>query len=215
MTKQAAFARRALKLLVLIPHRDVSVIMFSFKRALFREGFAGAWSFPPVVPLALLSRQSGKGELRELAEKLRSMLGNKKITGTAWAGTAFPAPLPGEAHGAAGAAGALPETAPLPGLWGVSLDMPLPSFIMEGKKNSLPFDSPVLVSALTRGSVAAPPELPPPRGITFRAAALASMLFAPLAEGPGNGCPEQGSLSFAWELDEPVWLPNPKRRSRG
>jgi hypothetical protein len=163
------------------------------------------------------------------------MLGDKKITGTAWAGTAFPAPLPGPAYGATGAVGtaeaaraagtaeavgakgvaALSGAAPLPGLWGVSLDMPLPSSIIEGKKNALPFDKPVLVSALVRNSVAVCPErLPPPQGIAFRAAALASMFFAPLSEGPGNESPEQG-LSFAWEMDEPVWLPNPKRRSRG
>jgi hypothetical protein len=118
------------------------------------------------------------------------MLGGKKITGTAWTGGVFPA------HSTCGLA---------PGFWGVALDLPPPASIVEGKK-ALPFNQAVLVAALVRDSGVVPPgDLPNPERISFRAASLAFMLLAPLDKG----------LSFAWELDEPVWLPNPKRKNRG
>jgi hypothetical protein len=193
--------------------------MLSVKQELFREGLAGAWSFPPLVPLAVLARRCEKAEIKELALKLRSMLGNEKITGAAWTKSAFPQ---GAAYtGAAVPDAKVPDAAPLPALWGIRLDMPLPASIVEGKKNALPFDSPVLVSALLRRSADAPRQRPLPEGISFRAAALAAMLLTPLDDAPKNNAPrddfmdrENESLSFAWELDEPVWLPNPKRRGR-
>jgi hypothetical protein len=181
--------------------------MLSFKRRFFTEGLAGAWSFPPLVPLAILARPPERTELRDMAEKLRSMLGNEKITGAAWTRGAFP-----QVKGKADLS--------LPALWGVSLAMPLPKRIIGEKENSLPFDKAILVSALVRDFDAVPGGLPAPDSISFRAAALAFMLFAPLeADSPGgspaNTTGKNGSLSFAWELDEPIWLPNPKRKSRG
>jgi hypothetical protein len=178
--------------------------MLSVKRALFGAGLAGAWSFPPLVPLAFLDRPPERAELRELAEKLRSLLGGKKISGLAWTDGVFPG-------------GATVSSAPMPAFWGAALDMPPPLSIVEGTKNALPFDRAVLVAALVRNSGAVPSgDLPDPGGISFRAAALAFMLLAPLEALQKDASEkDEAKLSFTWELDEPVWLPNPKRSGRG
>jgi hypothetical protein len=191
--------------------------MLSFKRDFFSSGLAGAWSFPPAVPLALLARPPERAELRGLAEKLRSMLGSRKISGTAWIKSSFPQ---ASSHAVFSAPGPASLRRPLPELWGLRLDMPCPGSLVEGRKDALPFDQAVFVSALVRNSAAVPPEaLPVPGRISFRAAALASMLFAPLLGSPAQDSPATvspaGGLSFTWELDEPVWLPNPTRRARG
>jgi hypothetical protein len=58
---------------VLVPHRDIRPALRSFRSRLFAAGIWGVYTFPPVVPLALLERPLGESELKALASSLRAL----------------------------------------------------------------------------------------------------------------------------------------------
>jgi hypothetical protein len=91
--------------------------------------------------------------------------------------------------------------------------MPPPPLITDGipgdeKTRLVPFEKPVFAAALLRnadtGRAAEKAAFFDPRTVSFRAAALANLSFWALTE-------EKENISFAWELGEPAWLPNPSR----
>ena len=61
----------ALRLLVLVPHRDARLPLRAWSASLFAAGQYGAWSFPWVAPLAVLSRLLTTEELKRFARTLR------------------------------------------------------------------------------------------------------------------------------------------------
>ncbi|MDR3145901.1 MAG: hypothetical protein LBU21_06460, partial [Treponema sp.] len=62
-----------LRFVVLIPHRDSQRALWEYRRRLFAAGLDGAWSFPALAPLALVSRPCDPGELKALARSLRDL----------------------------------------------------------------------------------------------------------------------------------------------
>jgi hypothetical protein len=197
--------RSPARILLLLPHRDTDRALGDYRRRLFAGGLSGAWSFPGAVPLAILTRPLTAGELGELARSLREA----SLAGGGWFQTGEPvqAPLPVEAR-------AFP---PALALYGPRLgfrgerpfpfppEKPGPDFVPQAVSRWFPH--PVLAAALVR-------ELPPgfrapePPALAFRAAALANMVYRPLAGG-------EEDFSFEWRIGRPVWLPPVKLKKRG
>ncbi|MDR2537263.1 MAG: hypothetical protein LBC46_03045 [Treponema sp.] len=178
---------------VLIPHRDSAQALEPYSRKLFTAGFAGAYSFPNVAPLALVSRACSRGELKALALNQRNL----------------------SASGRDGKARALPPQtvdcpSPALSLFGPLLDTPVPA-PEEFPASAVLYRFPRLIlcaallgpgdETLTRQAVLPELAVPP-----FRAAMLANMSLSPL----DSGAP---AYSFAWEIGEPVWLPAYKEAS--
>ena len=191
-THQRRCVAEVLTLLVLVPHRDARLPLRAWSAALFAAGVAGAWSFPWAAPVAILSRPLSAGELRSRARALRdfSLAGNgngKFKTGPA-ARAAFPeSPLGGAA------------------IFGPVLDIPAGLFSAEvSEKIIRPVSPPVLGAALVWDSGAAEHPVPPPE-LSFRAAALANMIYRPLGSG---------GVSFEWKMGKLHWLPPVKNNRR-
>jgi hypothetical protein len=155
--------------------------------------------------VAVLSRPFSAAELKRCAGALReqSLAGDndgKIKTGPA-ARAAFPAGCFGEAgEGAA--------------LFGPVLDIAIPPGVFsdnESEKIMRHFSPLVLGSALVRGAGTEKSVLPPPPRFSFRAAALANMIFRPLGTGDGGAA---GGCSFEWKIGKLYWLPPVKKRRR-
>ena len=191
----------ALKLLVLVPHRDARLPLRAWSGALFAAGVYGAWFFPWAAPLAILSRPFSADELKHCASALRerSLAGGNdgKITAGPAAAQVFPAGCFGEAEGDAA-------------LFGPVLNIAVPPELFsdnEAGKITCHFSPLVIGSALVRGFDTEKSALPPPPRLSFRAAALANMIFRPRGAGEG-GC------SFEWKTGKLYWLPPVKKKQR-
>jgi hypothetical protein len=177
-------AHKLLRFTVLIPHRDNNRILGDYRRSLFGAGLAGAYSFPAVTPLAVVSRLLSIGELKECALALRklSLPKDGKISAVST------------------------EIMPCPGgpadFFGLLLDLPLRGFKFENPKVLYRFPKAVLCAALLErgGAAALPDSLPQAPQISFRAAMLANLQIRPLPEGAGP-------YSLEWKLSSQVWLP--------
>ncbi|MDR3115374.1 MAG: hypothetical protein LBU25_07630, partial [Treponema sp.] len=62
-----------LRFIVLIPHRDSGRLLWEYRQKLFAAGFVGAYSFPGVAPLAVVSRAFTKEDLQALAHTVRDI----------------------------------------------------------------------------------------------------------------------------------------------
>jgi hypothetical protein len=176
-------------------------VRFSLRKwsgRLFAAGFDGAWSFPWLIPLALLSLPFGAAELKSLALTLRgqTLAGNnegKFKTGTA-AGTNFP-----KNAAEAGDTGGRLVFGPL--LYPELADLSFPE--SASGKILYRFSPVVLGSGLLGGSDESPGfpsgDSQPP-ALSFRAAAVANMNFRSLPCGDGN-------YSCEWEIGKFCWLP--------
>jgi hypothetical protein len=195
-----------IRLAALIPHRDSRKILRDWSGRLFAAGLHGAWSFPWAVPLALISRFLGDDELSGLAHALREQSLSGGGDGKLQAGAAAALPFPG-----------LPELF----LFGPALDIRLPEPLLQGSAAAAlihVFPHPVLVSALIQAGAAAdctadpaaviPQSIPPAPPVSFRAAAVANMVYRPLPVG-------DGAYSFEWEIGELHWLPAIKNKKTG
>jgi hypothetical protein len=191
------------RFVVLIPHRDSLLPLRDFRRRLFALGFAGAYAFPPVIPLARVSRPLNQRELEALARSLREA-----------ALTANPG---GKGRLSLGRAAAAPGPEGLR-FWGPCLDLPawaFPAFegavveavtgeaaeavTGEAAPEEAAGAGPVLCAALLDEGDAGR-ELPPCPALGFRAAAAANLILRPLPSGAAGG-------SFSWETGQPRWLP--------
>jgi hypothetical protein len=194
-----------LRLLALVPHRDVQRSVRIWSGGLFAAGLAGAWAFPWVVPLALLSRPLSPAELRDAACALREA--NRGGDGMLRSLGAGLLPLGGAVPGASGGGDG-------PAVYGLALDMVVPGLAGSAAGALIrPLEPPVLGAALLDGPEAAPPDtappdtLPPPPELAFRAAALANMIYRARPA-------EEGAVLYEWKTGRPRWLP-PIRSARG
>ena len=175
----------ALRLLVLVPHRDTRQQLHAYSASLFAAGLFGAWSFPWVVPLAEIKRPLAGGELKALARPLRdhiNLSGGKCIADR---------PI----------STALPGSATL-SVFGPSLNIEPPGSFFEAVSDTVLCRlSPLVIgAAVVHGQCEMPlPDLPQ---ISFRAAALANMSIRPLA-----GCGGWDGYSFEWKIGALHWLP--------
>ena len=164
--------------LVLVPHRDVRLILRNYSASLFRAGFSGAFCFPWASPLAALSRALDDAELKNCSRVLRKALGGKIRAGKA-------------------AACAFEEAA----LFGPCIEINgLPDALtdMSGKVTEV-FPRPVIGACLLSANEAENAALPPPPELLFRAAAVANLYWQRNDEG--------GALSVRWKIGNLCWLP--------
>jgi hypothetical protein len=188
----------ALKLLVLVPHRDARRPLRVFSNALFAAGFPGAWSFPWIAPLAILSRPFNEEELKLCAHALReqSLAGGRdgKIKSGPIALSAFP-------NG-----GLIEATA----IFGPALDLAVPDSIFPAQTAGkiLHRFSPFVLGAALVWPPEASPYLAP--AFSFRAAALANMSYRPFFAGDGD--PPDAGYSFEWKIGKLSWLPSVREK---
>jgi hypothetical protein len=183
----------------MVPHRDVRLSLRKWSGDLFAAGFDGAWSFPWLTPLALLSLPFSAAELKALALALRgqTLAGNGE--GKFKTGAAAEADFPKTGAGDAGGGFVF---GPL--LYPELPDLVFPKSALD--KILYRFSPAVLGSALIGGEDKArrggvpPARYPPPPELSFRAAALANMNFRSLPCGDGN-------YSCEWETGKLCWLP--------
>lgn len=184
--------KRYLRLLVLLPHRDERRKLEAWSAKLFAKGFEGAWSFPHVCPLAILSRPFSRDERKEAAQRFREIVsaGDKFHSG--------PVEVLNLAEGLSVFGPAL------------SSDISDSTEKMKDALNMNPGAGKILRIAprFILGCGLAGKEyfiagtaIPGLPSLRFRAAALANMCIDPL----------EGELSFRWEIGELSWLPSPKR----
>jgi len=174
------------RFVILIPGRDTEKFVSEYRAALFAKGFYGAYSFPPVAPLAELSSPLNRDELKEFAGNIRkfSMAQDGKISGAG--------------NGSNAGFGKLAFFGPLLNL------PPAGEIIPETAKGKIIFSlfPPALCAALVPSGENLPPKEGP--SLSFRTAALANLAIRPLRrENGGEAC----AFSFEWEMGEPVWLP--------
>jgi len=164
--------------LVLVPHRDVHLVLRNYSASLFKAGFCGAFCFPWTAPLAALSRALDDAELKNCARVLREALGSK-ISADKAAVCAFEGEV----------------------LFGPRIEIDnLPDVLknMAGKVIGV-FPQPVIGACLLSASEAENSALPPPPELSFRAAAVANMYWQSTDEG--------GALSVKWKIGKLCWLP--------
>jgi hypothetical protein len=178
-----------LRFLVLVPHRDTVKLLRGYSRLLFRAGVIGAFSFPAVAPLALVSRPCTGEELMEVARALRqaSLAGERGGKFTGGAPTAVP--FPDIAEGLSGLSVFGPVLDP------TLSDPALPDMALPGLV--YPFPALILCTALVAGG-----NYPlPPGAFSFRAAAVANMVLRPL------DISGKDVYSFEWRIGRLRWLP--------
>jgi len=175
----------SLQLLALVPHRDARRILRAWSASLFSKELYGAWSFPWVIPIAVLNRPLSGPELKNRALILRRTIdlsGGKCATG----------PL---------AVTALSNNV---SVFGPSVNMELSDsfFAFEDNVAELRISPFIIGSGLCHAD--APPNVNPPC-LSFSAAALANMRFRSLSSRNGLS----NDFSFEWEIDKLFWLPKP------
>ncbi|MDR2049260.1 MAG: hypothetical protein LBP69_07375 [Treponema sp.] len=196
---------------VLVPHRNAVFVIEKFRQQIFTLGLDGAFSFPAVAPLALLSRPLSGGELKTAAAELRKLLGGGKFILSA-----PPKSPSGESPPERWTLPTLPAVSRRTGspeklsFFGPCLDMPFPPLPESAVLTR--WEKPFLAPAvLGRGGAECvrvlADTLPSPPELSFRAAALANLAVYPA----GNG---EAEYSYAWELGRLYWLPNPGALSK-
>jgi len=175
-----ALVKQARTFLVLVPHRDTRLVLRRYSETLFRAGFTGAYHFPWVSPLAVISRPFNTEELKHCARVIREAAGGK-IQAQEASATVFPA----------GEDGAL--------LFGPRLDLSIPKDALCGSESKITsvFSPSVIGSCLlSEGEIS---ELPSPPRLSFRAAAAANMLWLPLRSGGKI-------IGYKWKIGKLIWL---------
>jgi len=170
--------------LVLVPHRDTRLVLRNYSADLFKAGFAGAYHFPWVAPLASLSRAFDDAELKHFSRALREIVGSK-------------------IHADKATFCAFDEDA----LFGPSIDIDdLSGALKEvaGKVTEI-FARPVIGSCLLT-SDAENAALPAPPQLSFRAAAAANMYWRRTDEG--------GACCVKWKIGKLFWLPSAKDKGK-
>ncbi|MDR2150865.1 MAG: hypothetical protein LBO67_08695 [Spirochaetaceae bacterium] len=169
-----------MRYVVLIPHRNSIAALYEYRRRLFAAEVWGAWAFPVVAPVALITRAYTKAELQKLSRRIRAL----SCT-----------------HGQDGRISATKTDYCDLGsgitLFGPVLDLPViadDAFPAGTVVQQFPVVT--LCSALSDGIVNPPPLLP----FFFRAASLANMIISSLDCGVSD-------FSYWWKIGEQIWLP--------
>ena len=164
--------------LVLVPHRDVRLVLRNYSASLFRAGFSGAFCFPWAAPLAALSRALDDTELKNCARVLREALGSK-------------------IYAAKAAVCAFGDES----IFGPHIEIDnLPDALTNavGKVTEI-FPQPVIGACLLQANEAENADLPQPPELSFRAAAVANLYWRRTDDG--------GALSARWKIGKLCWLP--------
>jgi hypothetical protein len=180
----------SLRLLALIPHRDVRLPLRAWSGALFAAGLEGAWSFPWAAPLAQLNRPLSGMELKRLARILRQCI-EQNNDGKLTAG---PPSIGPDLYGRGVS------------VFGLPLNIELSDAFFEEIRESVtrPLTPPVIGAALAADTLPPEtvlPEIFPPEifpQVSFRAAALANMSYRPIRDD---------GYSFEWKIGKLYWLP--------
>ena len=179
-----ALAEETRIFLVLVPHRDIRLVLRKYSDTLFKAGLAGAYHFPWVAPLAAISRPLNAEELKHCARSIREAVGGKILAHEA-AAAAFPADKDGTL------------------LFGPRLDLSITPNTLFGSESAVKttgvFSPPVIGSCLLSAGKDEVSALPHPPPLSFRAAAVANMLWRPLRSG--------GSvIGYKWKIGNLIWL---------
>jgi len=163
--------------LVLVPHRDARLVLRNYSARLFKAGFATAYHFPWVAPLAAVSRALEDAELKKCSRILREAIGSK-----IYADKAAVCPFEGDA------------------LFGPYIDIgDLSGALKEaaGKVTEI-FPLPVIRTCLLPASDSENAALPAPPQLSFRAAAIANMHW--------RREDEDGAFCVKWKIGKLCWL---------
>jgi hypothetical protein len=168
--------------LVLVPHRDIRLILKDYSLNLFKQGFYGAFHIPWLAPLAAISRPFNTDELKNYARILKDSSKSGKI----YASKAAAVPFPVNENNFS--------------IYGPELDINLPPGALgEAEKKIIRFFSPLVIGALLSEGKIETDILPPPPQVSFRAAAVANMYMFPLQIN--------GAVGFKWKIGKLHWLP--------
>ena len=174
-----------LQLLVLVPHRDTRGLLRAWSASLFSEGLQGAWSFPWVMPIAALNRPLSNEELKSRALTLRQTI--EHSGGKLAAGEPTAAVISDNVS-----------------VFGPSVNIALPDSFFDFDDDAvIRRVSPLVVGAALCETGSSPDIKRPAPALSFRAAALANMVFRPLSSRNG-AC---NDFSFEWEIGKLFWLP--------
>ena len=186
--------------LVLVPHRDTRVLVKKYGDTLIGAGLTGVYTFPRVIPLAVLSRPLSDEELKECARSLRQIMGADKFFTDEISSTEL----------RAGAEDMM--------LFGHSLNLDVTN--MDFGEASLKIKS--TFSPLVIGTFLLPvrrsqsaqdfddpitrlnASISPCEKLGFRAAAVANMFWRPF-----KTCNQKG---FKWKIGKLFWLPRPEKK---
>jgi hypothetical protein len=176
--------QKTVRFIVLIPHQDAVMPLNDYKQKLFQAGFIGVYSFPTVMPLIITKKPHTLDELKSMAifmrKEIDSVSVSKKFTSQITLSCM-------KNDNMSGSLGGFSFVIPLDGLSLKKDDTALPRFLL-GLTVLKPDEEEKFIS-FTK-------ENPPPH-ISFRACALANMIYS---------IDEQGACS--WEIGHPVWLPS-------
>ena len=164
--------------LVLVPHRDVRLVLQDYTMTVCRRAVRqAAYSFPWAAPLASLSRPLNIEELKHCARAVRetSLTNDGKINAGETSTALFPV------QGS-------------PALFGPRLDIVLPPNIFDSGKITGLFSPQIIGCCLLTGE-SKTENLPPPPKVFFRAAAVANMFWRP------------HPLGYKWKIGQLRWLP--------
>jgi hypothetical protein len=170
--------------------------------------------------LGIISRLLTKDELNDLAHALREQSLADGRDGKMQTGAATALPFPKlAAENSAGTSAVGSSTYANLSFLGPALDIRFPEPLLTGSAAAAlvyAFPFPVLASAIVRDvPQGLPPYLPPPPAISFRAAAVANMIYRPLPADGGANSIDGESYSFEWQIGELCWLPSVKNKKRG
>jgi len=184
---------KCIQLLVLVPHRDTRLLLKNYSKTLLQAGFTGAYCFPWVTPLALLSSPLNPQELKNIAHVIRkSAIAGKFNT-------------EGE------------KTIPFPYeekdgfLYGPRLDLSLPPDFSINEISH--FYTTTVIGACLLQDGKNTDALPCPPKLTFSAAAVANMVWQPVNLSAENT--QQTAFGYKWKIGKLFWLPNQKRTKPG
>jgi hypothetical protein len=172
--------------LVLVPHRDVRLVLRNHSAALFKAGFDGAFHFPWVAPLFALSRPFNEGELKHAARVLRDIAGKGKISAAQAAAADFPI----NENGAV--------------IFGPSLNLTIDSETLGASKKIKSVFSPPVTGSLLCDTGFDYSAIPAPPQLSFRAAAVANMYWRPLRNHAGEQ--PGGIIGYKWKIGKLCWL---------
>ncbi len=168
--------------LTLVPHRDTRLVLRNYSVELFKAGFSGAFDFPWVVPLAVISRPFSSRRLKNFAHTLRQINADK-FSSTEAASVVLP---PNE-NGMA--------------LFGPRLDISAALNSGCGASGEIFLPQTIIGCCLLNTCEAKNTRLPQPPKLSFRAAAAANMIRQPLAFTSGS------VTGYKWKIGELFWLP--------
>lgn len=162
---------------------------------MFKAGFFGAYHFPWIVPLAIVNRPFNEAELKHCAGIIRQeslRISGGKINAGELVRTTIPAD-------------GTPSDPPLDALSifgpGLKLVFPANAMMPDTQAKITSLFSPLLIGAgILQPFEAVPENLPPLPQISFRAAAVANMIWR--ISQPQ----EAGGFSSKWKIGKPVWL---------